>query len=114
MGDLTTNFSRHEFACKCGCGYDTVDWELLQKLEEIRAVFDRRITVNSACRCPTHNAAVGGSDNSQHLFGRAVDIVVDGTPPALVHEAAEQLGFGGIGEYDTFTHIDTRAGYARW
>ena len=25
MGDLTKNFSRSEFACKCGCGFDDID-----------------------------------------------------------------------------------------
>jgi uncharacterized protein YcbK (DUF882 family) len=113
-GDLTENFSRAEFACKCGCGFDTVDHELLEKLEVLRGRFDRTITITSGCRCPDHNTAVGGSDGSQHLLGRAADIVVQGIDPALVREAAEELGFGGIGEYDDFSHLDTRVGYARW
>ena len=25
MGDLSENFSRSEFECKCGCGFATVD-----------------------------------------------------------------------------------------
>ena len=76
MGDLSEHFSREEMACKCGCGLDTVDAELLSLLEKIRAHFDRPITINSGCRCEAHNRAVGGSKNSQHLIGRAADIVV--------------------------------------
>ena len=114
MGDLSNNFSRAEFACKCGCGYDTVDYELILRLEQIREHFDRAVTVNSGCRCPDHNDSVGGAATSQHLYGRAADIVVDGTPASVVAEVAEQIGFGGIGEYDSFVHVDTRVGYARW
>ena len=114
MGDLSNNFSRYEFRCECGCGRDTVDAELLGKLEEIREHFDRPVSINSAHRCADHNEAVGGSSGSQHLYGRAVDIVVEGTPPDLVAEFADQIGMGGIGRYDTFTHIDTRPGRSRW
>jgi uncharacterized protein YcbK (DUF882 family) len=116
MGDISANFSRAEFACKCGCGFDTVDAELLDLLEKIRAHFGRSITINCGCRCPAHNAAIepAGAENSQHLYGRAADIVVKDTPPPIVHELAHQLGANGLGEYNSFTHLDTRVGYARW
>jgi uncharacterized protein YcbK (DUF882 family) len=107
-------FKRSEFACKCGCGFDTVDYELVKMLEYIREHFDRKLRINSCCRCTSHNLAVGGRSGSQHLRGRAADIVVDGIVPTLVAELAEQMEVGGLGEYNTFTHIDTRAGKARW
>ena len=34
MGDLTSNLSRHEFACECGCGFDTVDFELVTVIQK--------------------------------------------------------------------------------
>ena len=115
MGDISENFSRSEFACKCGCGLDSVDVELLRILETLRSHFDRPITINSGHRCVDYNAFVGGSSNSQHLYGRAADIVVDGIDPALVYELADQMGIGGAGEYSTFTHVDSRTnGPARW
>ena len=114
MGDLSVHFSRHEFSCKCGCGFDTVDAELIMDLELIRVHFDRPVTINSGCRCRTHNHAVNGFDNSLHLVGRAADIVVDGTPPGIVQEYAEQIGVSGLGRYNTFTHVDSRTGRARW
>ena len=43
MGDLSENFSRHEFACKCGCGNDTVDAELIRVLQSVRARFGKPI-----------------------------------------------------------------------
>ena len=115
------HFDRSEFACKCGCGFDTVDYELTKVLVYIRETFDRPVRINSGCRCLSHNAAVGGAmpnddgvGGSQHLVGRAADVVVDGIDPQLVYELADQMEVGGLGEYSTFTHIDTRVGYARW
>jgi uncharacterized protein YcbK (DUF882 family) len=107
-------FTRAEFHCSCGCGFDTVDYELIKILEYIRERFDRAVVVNSGCRCPDHNLAVGGSDNSQHLLGRAADIHITGIAPHLIAEAAEQCEAGGIGLYEGWVHIDTRVGYARW
>lgn len=110
------HFDRSEFACKCGCGFDTVDYELIKVLVYIREHFDRPVTILSGCRCPDHNAsdAVRGATDSQHMVGRACDIRVTGIDPQLVYELADQMEVGGLGEYSTFTHIDTRVGYARW
>ena len=66
MGDITTNFDRSEFACKCGCGYDNIDVSLVLDLQRIRNRFGRPIVVTSGCRCEKHNAAEGGSPLSDH------------------------------------------------
>jgi uncharacterized protein YcbK (DUF882 family) len=114
MGDLSKHFNRSEFACKCGCGFDTVDYGLLDTLEYIREWFAEPVTINSACRCIAHNKAVGGSDNSQHLKGKAADIVVrDNSPTRVLHACNMRSGLG-VGVYDTFTHIDSRGTDARW
>lgn len=42
-------------------------------LERIRAVLNKRITLDSGYRCIALNNAVGGSKNSQHMQGKAVD-----------------------------------------
>lgn len=36
MGDLSTHFNRHEFTCRCGCGFDDISPDLITLLEEIR------------------------------------------------------------------------------
>lgn len=107
------NFTRPEFACNCGCGFDTVDYKLVEFLDEIREHFDAKVTVSSGCRCPTHNASVGGAKKSWHMQGRAADIVVEGIPPAIIAALAVQMHVPGVGEYATFTHLDTRSG-AKW
>ena len=109
-------FKREEFACKCGCGFDTVDAELLDVLVEIRLRFGKPITINSGCRCETHNKNEGGSPNSQHVLGRAADIVVKDVHPSLVYEFINGIypDDYGMKAYDTFTHIDTRTNRGRW
>ena len=114
---VSTNFSLHEFQCT-GAGqvhnHVMLDENLLQKLQQLRTAIGRPIIINSAFRCPQRNAQVGGSPNSQHMLGTAVDIRVNGMTPRQVAAEAEKIGFGGIGIYNTFTHLDTRAGRARW
>ena len=79
------------------------------------------VKINSAYRCPKHNAKVGGAEKSQHLTGLAADIVCDTVPPRMLANIVEELmkdgriPNGGIGRYDSFTHVDIRSnGPARW
>jgi uncharacterized protein YcbK (DUF882 family) len=109
MGGLSVHFSRSEFTCSCGCGYDTVDALLLEALEAIRGHFGVPVTITSAARCFNHNRDVGGARNSQHKKGRAADIQVKGISPQEVSDYAVSLGFS-VGNYLTFTHIDSRSG----
>lgn len=51
---------------------------LAKGLERVRAVIGKPIHVNSGYRSPAVNAAIGGSDKSQHKLGLAADIVVPG------------------------------------
>ena len=46
-----------------------------EQMEQLRALFDCPIQVNSAYRSPAVNAAVGGAASSQHMKGQAVDWV---------------------------------------
>ncbi|MFA5630330.1 MAG: D-Ala-D-Ala carboxypeptidase family metallohydrolase [Porticoccaceae bacterium] len=112
MTRISTNFYRAEFACKCGCGFDTVDTELINVLQEIRYRFGKPITITSGCRCASHNAKVNGAKGSQHMLGRAADIKVADTSPKDVYDylTAAYPDVYGFGLYPTFTHVDTRSG----
>lgn len=115
-GNLSEHFHREEFACKCGCGQDTVDAELINILEALRTTLKAPITVNSGNRCLAYNKKVGGKPNSMHLKGRAADITIDGLTPKQVQDAFEVMfpDKYGMGRYDNFTHVDSRAVKARW
>ena len=122
MGDLTRNFSRHEFACKCGCGFDTVDTVTLSILQHLRDHWAKPIDISSGCRCPMYNAsdAVKGSKHSKHMEGRAADFTVQDVPPKTVQKYLTHIldsvdEGNGIGSYNDFTHMDTRSDdKARW
>lgn len=116
MGDISTNFSRGEFSCHCGCGFDVVDVELIKILELIRSHWGAAVSINSAARCVKHNKAVNGSERSMHLLGKAADVKVKGVSPIHVYNFLNKTFNGqfGLGNYETFTHIDCRSNQARF
>jgi uncharacterized protein YcbK (DUF882 family) len=115
---LTENFNREEFDCADGSEMPIEVQlniaELAIQLEIIRSHFNAPITINSAYRSLEHNRKIGSNDSSQHILGKAVDIVVKGVAPDDVYDAIEFLiseGLvkeGGLGRYNTFTHYDTQ------
>lgn len=113
---ITANFQVKEFACKDGSDPIFIDSELVNVLQKIRTHFKKPVTITSAYRTPSRNAAVGGTEHSQHLYGKAADIKVSGFSPSEVANYAEKLlcNRGGIGIYDSFIHIDVRDSKARW
>lgn len=121
---LTEHFNKEEFECADGTEMPTDVQlniaELAVQLEIVRSHFNAPIKINSAYRSEEHNASVGGSKNSQHLLGKAADIVVEGVDPDDVFDAIEflittgMMKEGGLGRYNTFTHYDIRGTRARW
>lgn len=113
---ITPHFKVREFRCKDGSDAVFVSLRLAELLEQIRVHFGAAVTINSAYRTPSHNAEVGDTSRSQHLYGLAADIKVRGHSPAEVADYAETLlaGTGGIGRYDGFTHVDVRQEKGRW
>ena len=124
---LTDNFSKSEFNCKCGCEMpnDVLDnIKLLAiQLQTIREYVGQPIKINSAYRCKLHNSIIGGVKTSQHILGKASDItintftpdeVVDVIENLLINEMLGSFYIGGLGRYNTFTHLDIRDYKARW
>ena len=116
-GYVSEHFRATEFACNhCHEIHpDGVNVELVAMLEKLRAHFDAPVAINSGYRCPTHNKNVGGATQSQHLLGKAADVVVTGVSPAEVYAWGHTNNpNGGVGKYNSFTHLDVRSGKARW
>lgn len=65
------------------------------------------INVSSGYRSPASNATVGGAKQSYHMRGMACDISHPSKPPSAFQGAARALKRGGVGSYNTFTHVDT-------
>lgn len=111
MGDLTAHFSREEFSCNCGCGYDDADMRLVNKLEFIRTGIMIPIRINSGCRCREYNRKIGGRENSAHTRGKAADIhCMDGRMRYEILRWAFRIGFRRIGVYKDFIHLDVDDG----
>lgn len=76
-------FTREELRCKCGgqfCnGFPAEPQELLVRLaDRARKHFGAPAHNVSCLRCPVWNARSGGVANSQHMYGEAMDIRIDG------------------------------------
>ena len=109
MAKLSKNFDSSEFACKCGCGYDTPDPELIRMLQTARDLYCKAMTISSGCRCIKHNRTVGGATNSAHVTGKAVDILTPtGLDRYLIIKALIAAGFEriGINFKKKFIHAD--------
>jgi len=109
------NFSPSEIASKRE-GELLVDFRSMDMLQELRYALNKPIHLNSAYRSEAHNEAVGGSSNSFHMKGMAFDIdfARGGYSRKELKDKAEEIGFRGIGDYNSFVHIDTRGRDAYW
>lgn len=119
---LSPSFKVREFACK-GSDAIRLDDELVVLLQCIREHFGKPVHITSGYRTAAHNRSVGGAAYSQHLYGRAADIRVQGIPVEQLAAYAETClpGTGGIGRYPPragravgWVHVDTRPAKSRW
>jgi len=125
---ITEHFSLDEFKQPARHGLNEVayptEWmdrltNLCIQLEQLRAVFNRPVKVISGYRTMEYNSAIGGAKDSQHMKGRAADIVIDGVSASEVNEAAlklikeGKLMIKGLGYYPNstppFNHLDQRS-----
>jgi uncharacterized protein YcbK (DUF882 family) len=123
MGDITKNISRHEIACKCGCGFDTIDYVTAYIVQSACDHFAKKLGVDrvylyitSACRCLIYNISVGGAEHSYHPKARAIDHTINGVKPQALYEYydnkyPDQFGVG-LYTKENFVHFDSRSG--RW
>lgn len=73
------------------------------------------VIVTSGYRTERHNQTIeGAAQNSEHLRGRAIDMVIPDVNPQQVAVAGAHLGAGGIGVYKKFTHLDVGQTGRRW
>ena len=101
------NFKEKEFECKCGCGLNNIDKDLVLQLDIARDESNTPFIIDSATRCLKHNKDEKGSFNSSHPYGLAVDIKVsDSRQRYLILTTLVKLGFKRIGVYKNFIHCD--------
>lgn len=100
-------FKKEEFECKCGCGLNNINDDLVLALEKARGNSNFPFKINSACRCEKHNKKSGGVKDSAHTKGLAVDISIrDDSVRFIIVSALLNVGFKRVLLYDTFIHVD--------
>ena len=112
---LSKNFKVREFRCKDGSDPIFIDSELVEILQKVRDHSGSPVHINSAYR---------GAKFSQHQYGKAADIYIQGILITKLAEYVETLmpNKGGIGIYPikpgvrdcAFVHVDVRAAKSRW
>lgn len=88
--DEIEHFTRDELRCKCGgryCnGFPAEPKEMTVRLaDRARKHFGRPAHNVSFLRCKTWNAQSGGVANSQHMYGEAMDIRIEGVSADELH-----------------------------
>jgi len=105
-------FSEDELRCQ-GTGQINMNETFMERLIELREKLDKPMVISSGYRSEAHNIAIGGSKNSAHLKGCAVDVVCSGHLAYEIVKLAMELEFSGIGVKQNgvhakrFIHIDT-------
>ena len=115
---LSSNFRVREFACGDGSDAVFVAPRLVIVLQSIRSHFGKPVTIHSGYRTPPYNTKVGGVEDSQHTYGTAADISINGVSVADVAAYARSImpDWGGVGIYKKqgFVHVDVRENRADW
>ena len=115
---LSSNFRVREFACGDGSDAVFVAPRLVMVLQSIRSHFGKPVNIHSGYRTLPYNTKVGGVEDSQHTYGTAADISINGVSVADVAAYARSImpDWGGVGIYKKqgFVHVDVRETRADW
>lgn len=63
---ITAHFQQHEVECPDGCG-GMPTMAFMDKLETLRVMCGFPFRMSSVARCATHNEAIGGAKQSDHI-----------------------------------------------
>lgn len=111
---LSRNFTLIEMASRDGTDIVLVSPLLIVLLQHLREHFSSPVNINSGYRSVKHNNSIGGRSDSAHLYGMAGDITIFGYTPNEVWKYLNTLDPGGLGRYNSFTHVDVRGINRRW
>ena len=120
MERLSEHFVRSEFACKCAqqgknyCGGSApINYELVDRLEDLRYILGGPLRITSGFRCLQHNRDIGSYPGSQHPKGNAADIAADGRDVDEMHRLAKPL-FSFVKSYPWGIHVDVRRNHGEF
>jgi uncharacterized protein YcbK (DUF882 family) len=111
---ISPDFTVGEFACSDGTDVMLVHLALVELWQAVRDEVGAAVYLTSGFRTAAYNKKIGGAENSRHLYGLAGDGVTPAATPEEVAQIGEDLGAGGVGRYDDFTHLDVFGSDRRW
>jgi hypothetical protein len=97
--------SEDDFKCKC-CGVDNTKTELKEKLKKMEERLGYTLHLSSGTRCIKHNREEGGVDDSEHVTGDGVDVVV--------HNSNERFNVIEAAILEKIVRIEMNAGFERY
>ena len=106
------NFSKSEFDCK-ETGENNMRPEFLDKLQALRTVYGKPITISSGFRSAKHSIEARKSRPGYHSKGLACDIACSSDEAFKIVQLAYKHDFKGIGVSQNskgarFVHLDSR------
>lgn len=116
-------FTVKEFACNDKSDLILINPSLITLLEKIREHFNKPIRITSGYRTPAYNEKLislgkKAAVDSQHMYGNAADISIEGVPSKEIYSWLNSFHQGGLGLYSSFVHVDVRddvgKAKARW
>ena len=103
-------FDKDEFACKCGCGSNSISSDLIEALDEARGIAEVPFKITSGYRCEKHPESLS-NPTSSHIKGLAADIAIsDSGRRSQILRAVIAAGFHRIGISNGFIHVDIDPG----
>jgi hypothetical protein len=123
MGDLTANFDKRDFQCRCPtCAADglrpATKISVVEAVQRIRDAIGSPLVVSRGVSCASHNEDIGGAKDSRHLpeHADAVDIVTfDSAHAAMIVMAAiKDQTFTTFLVEAHHIHLDARPGPRRF
>lgn len=116
---LYPNFTKRELDCR-HTGENRMRASTMERLQRLRWLHGKPMTVSSGYRDPSHPAEAGKTEGpGVHAKGCAVDVLVYGGDVLTVMKLAIEVGFTGIGvsqkgpHGQRFIHLDDYEGDAK-
>jgi uncharacterized protein YcbK (DUF882 family) len=107
--NLSNNFKVSDFRSGDRSDIILINPALISLLEKIREHFGKPVIITSGYRTPKYNKSIPNTANdSQHMYGNAADIKIQGISPREIYNWMNGWHKGGLGVYPTFTHVDVR------
>ena len=91
------NFTRDEFACKCGCGTNKIKDEVIDLAQAVRDEVGFAMPITSGYRCEKHPIERAKMQPGTHSKGLAFDVGVSGWKARMITAALLRRSVGGVG-----------------